>query len=76
MFDVSAWEIGLVGVVMLLILGPDRFVKMAKTSGRVYKKMRIAWRKMMSEAQDAVDDVSVDKAASDKTTSNNQDGHG
>ena len=75
MFDVSAWEIGLVAVVMLVVLGPNKFVELAKTAGCIYKKMRTSWQQTVAEAKQTVDDVSSDQITHNTKTSNDQDAH-
>jgi sec-independent protein translocase protein TatB len=33
MFDVGFWELALIGLVMLIVVGPDRLPKLARTAG-------------------------------------------
>ena len=33
MFDVGFWELALIGLVMLLVVGPERLPKLARTAG-------------------------------------------
>ncbi len=40
MFDVGFWEIALIGIVTLLVVGPDRLPEVASTAGRWVLKMR------------------------------------
>ena len=55
MFDVGMLEIGLVGAVMLLILGPDRFIGLAKKAGQYYRAARKTWQKVVLETKQSCD---------------------
>ncbi len=51
MFDVGFWEIGLIGVVMLIVVGPERLPKVARTLGLWVGKAR----RVVSEVKAEVD---------------------
>jgi sec-independent protein translocase protein TatB len=40
MFDVGIWEIGVIGVVALVVLGPERLPKVARTAGHLFGRMQ------------------------------------
>jgi sec-independent protein translocase protein TatB len=58
MLDFSFGEIGLVAVVALLALGPERLPKVARTAGALVRRARATW-------QNVRDDVEREFAASD-----------
>jgi sec-independent protein translocase protein TatB len=49
MFDLSMAEIGVIGVVALLVLGPERLPKAARTLGFYVRKARQSWYSVRSE---------------------------
>lgn len=40
MFDIGFWELALIGVVALLVVGPERLPKLARTTGLWVRKVR------------------------------------
>ncbi len=40
MFDIGFWELGMIGVVALLVIGPERLPKVAKLAGFWFGKTR------------------------------------
>lgn len=40
MFDIGFWELALIGVVALLVIGPERLPKVARTAGLWFGKAR------------------------------------
>lgn len=40
MFDIGFWELGLIGVVALMVIGPERLPGVARTTGMWFGKMR------------------------------------
>jgi sec-independent protein translocase protein TatB len=40
MFDIGFWELGLIGVVALLVIGPERLPSVARTAGLWMGRMR------------------------------------
>ena len=51
MFDIGFWEISLIFVVGLLILGPERMPQVARTAGLFLGRARAAMRKLQREVQ-------------------------
>lgn len=40
MFDVGIWEMGVIGVVALVVLGPERLPKVARTAGHLFGRLQ------------------------------------
>ena len=51
MFDLGMWELMLVGVVALLVLGPDKLPKAARTAGYWVRRARQSWYAVRSEIE-------------------------
>ena len=51
MFDFSFGEIGLVAVVALLVLGPERLPKVARTAGALVRRARTSWQNVRDEIE-------------------------
>lgn len=51
MFDVGFSEIALVAVVALLVLGPERLPKAARTAGALMRRARASWQNVRSEIE-------------------------
>jgi sec-independent protein translocase protein TatB len=51
MFDVGMGEVGLIAVVALLVLGPERLPVAARTVGAVLRKARQSWNSVRSEIE-------------------------
>lgn len=51
MFDIGAGEIGLIAVVALLVLGPERLPGAARTVGALLRKARQSWQNVRSEVE-------------------------
>lgn len=51
MFDVGMGEIGLIAVVALLVLGPERLPGAARTAGALLRKARQSWQSVRSEIE-------------------------
>ena len=51
MFDVGFSEIALVAVVALLVLGPERLPKVARTVGALVRRARSSWQGVRSEIE-------------------------
>lgn len=51
MFDISFWELAMIGVVALIVVGPERLPGLARTTGRWLGKAR----QMMAEVKAEVD---------------------
>ncbi len=51
MFDFSFGELGLVAVVALLVLGPERLPSAARTAGALLRRLRNGWQGVRSEIE-------------------------
>jgi len=51
MFDVGMGEIGLIAVVGLLVLGPERLPRVARTAGALLRKARNSWQSVRSDIE-------------------------
>jgi sec-independent protein translocase protein TatB len=40
MFDIGIWEFGVIGVVALVVLGPERLPKVARTAGHLFGRLQ------------------------------------
>lgn len=59
MFDVSMIELALIALVALLVLGPERLPRAARTAGFYLRKARASWHSIRSdiERELAADDL-------------------
>ena len=48
MFDIGFSEIGLIAVVALLVLGPERLPRVARTVGALMRRARNSWQDVRS----------------------------
>lgn len=51
MFDFSFGEIGLIAVVALVVLGPERLPKVARTAGALVRRARASWQNVRDEIE-------------------------
>jgi sec-independent protein translocase protein TatB len=51
MFDVGFSEIALVAVVALIVLGPERLPRVARTAGALVRRARASWQNVRSEIE-------------------------
>ena len=51
MFDISFGEIGLIAVVALLVLGPERLPRVARTAGALVRRARNSWQSVRDEIE-------------------------
>lgn len=51
MFDIGFSEIALIAVVALLVLGPERLPKVARTAGALVRRARSSWHNVRSEIE-------------------------
>src|ERR1041385_7163288 len=49
MFDIGMGEVGLIAIVALLVLGPERLPRAARTAGALGRKARNSWQSVGSE---------------------------
>ena len=55
MFDIGFSEIALIAVVALLVLGPERLPKVARTAGALLRRARASWQNVRSEIERELD---------------------
>ena len=51
MFDIGMGEVGLIAVVALLVLGPERLPRAARTAGALVRKARNSWHSVRAEIE-------------------------
>jgi sec-independent protein translocase protein TatB len=51
MFDIGAGELGLIAVVALLVLGPERLPGAARTAGALLRRARNSWQSVRAEIE-------------------------
>ena len=51
MFDIGFSEIALIAVVALLVLGPERLPRVARTAGALLRRARSSWQNVRSEIE-------------------------
>ncbi|MBS0516570.1 MAG: twin-arginine translocase subunit TatB [Proteobacteria bacterium] len=51
MFDFSFGEMGLIAVVALLVLGPERLPRVARTAGALARRARNSWQSVRDEIE-------------------------
>jgi sec-independent protein translocase protein TatB len=51
MFDIGFSEIALIAVVALLVLGPERLPKAARTAGALLRRARSSWQDVRGEIE-------------------------
>jgi len=51
MFDIGMGELGLIAVVGLLVLGPERLPRVARTAGVLVRKARQSWQSVRSDIE-------------------------
>lgn len=51
MFDIGFSEIALIAVVALLVLGPERLPKVARTVGALVRRARSSWQDVRNEIE-------------------------
>ena len=49
MFDVGFWEVALIIIVALIILGPERLLEVSKKLGRGYSKLKKSMERLLDE---------------------------
>ncbi|MEM6938135.1 MAG: Sec-independent protein translocase protein TatB, partial [Pseudomonadota bacterium] len=49
MFDIGFWELSVIGVIGLLVLGPERLPKVARVVGGYMRKARSTWANVRAE---------------------------
>lgn len=51
MFDIGMGEVGLIAIVALLVLGPERLPGAARTAGALLRKARQSWQNVRMEIE-------------------------
>jgi sec-independent protein translocase protein TatB len=51
MFDIGTGELGLIAVIALLVLGPERLPGAARTAGALLRKARQSWHNVRDEIE-------------------------
>ena len=51
MFDIGMGELGLIAVVGLLVLGPERLPRVARTTGILLRKARNSWQSVRADIE-------------------------
>jgi sec-independent protein translocase protein TatB len=51
MFDIGMGELGLIAVVGLLVLGPERLPRVARTAGVLVRKARQSWQSVRTDIE-------------------------
>lgn len=51
MFDIGFSEIALIAVVALLVLGPERLPRVARTAGALLRRARSSWQNVRGEIE-------------------------
>jgi sec-independent protein translocase protein TatB len=51
MFDIGMGELGLIAVVGLLVLGPERLPRVARTAGALLRKARQSWQGVRADIE-------------------------
>ena len=62
MFDIGFSEIALIAVVALLVLGPERLPKVARTTGALLRRARSSWQAVRSEIEQELANEDLKKA--------------
>lgn len=67
MFDVGFWELAVIGVVALVVLGPERLPRAARTAGLWVSKARRTVRTMKAEIERELDMEEMKKVVGSDT---------
>ncbi|MDC9727405.1 MAG: Sec-independent protein translocase protein TatB [Candidatus Thioglobus sp.] len=55
MFDVGFWEFALIGIITLIIVGPERMPSIARTAGKYVGKAKRFIAKIQDDVSDEID---------------------
>lgn len=72
MFDIGFGELLLIGLVGLLVLGPERLPGVAKTLGGFVRKARRTWQQMRVELEQEVDRSRIQDIKNEMTETRQQ----
>lgn len=76
MFDVGFWELAILGVLGLLILGPERLPKAARTIGAYTRKARQSWSRIHAEIERELESKEIRQALDQSREQVNEIGKG
>lgn len=62
MFDVGVFELLLIGMVALLVLGPERLPHAARMAGAFLRKARISWFNLKAEVEREIEAEEIRKS--------------
>lgn len=65
MFDIGFSEMVLIGLIALMVLGPERLPKAARMVGAFLRKARLSWDNLRSEVEREIDADRFRKAVKD-----------
>jgi|TARA_B100001123_G_C15118397_1_gene950326 sec-independent protein translocase protein TatB len=60
MLDIGFWEFALIGIVALVVVGPERFPGMARTTGQLIGRAKRAMRELRYELERDIELEEVD----------------
>lgn len=61
MFDVGFWELFLIALILLLVLGPEKMPELAKTAGRYIRKIKDFTSNISSELSSEMESENLKK---------------
>lgn len=65
MFDIGFWEFALIGIVALVVVGPDRLPGMARTAGQLIGRAKRTMRELKYDLEREVELEEVDRLKDD-----------
>lgn len=72
MFDIGFGELVIIGLIALLVLGPERLPAVAKTVGGFVRKARRTWHQMRVELEQEVDRSRIQDIKNEMTETRRQ----
>ncbi len=65
MFDIGFWEFALIGIVALIVVGPDRLPGMARTAGQLIGRAKRTMRELKYDLEREVEFEEIDRLRDD-----------
>lgn len=65
MFDIGFWELCVIGVIGLLVLGPERLPQVARKVGLYIRKARQSWNSIRSDIEAELHNEEIKKSFSE-----------
>ncbi|SMN10758.1 Twin-arginine translocation protein TatB [uncultured Candidatus Thioglobus sp.] len=65
MFDIGFWEFALIGMITLIVVGPERMPAIARTVGRYIGKAKRFIAKVQADIDNEIDTTEIKKHLSD-----------